>query len=353
MNCSEGTNWQDKKGAVVRILVKDGNDEGWCTGTLINNTLQNCSPYILSAGHCEGTASASDLGFWTFYFNYESPDCNEPSSEGTLGDQILTGATKLAFSNDGGGDTGSDFLLLLLNDTVPKAYNAFYAGWNRSNVPAFLGVSIHHPLGDIKKISTFSTPVIDTSYGGVIPSTHWSVTWEATTNGHGVTESGSSGSPIFNENGYVVGTETGGLSFCDFPDDPDNYGKMSYHWSSNGTVSENRLKDWLDPTNTGAFQLSGLSLTCGSDTDPTSIENTKGQQKADIYPNPTEGIVTLTIPDKPHLVKVYDPSGRILKQYSVHGNHLIDLQEFTDGIYFIQVIDDKDVQVLKVIVQQP
>ena len=48
-----------------------------------------------------------------------------------------------------------------------------------------------------------------------------------TSNGHGVTEGGSSGSPIFNQSKRIVGQLSGGSSTCNSPNYSDLYGKMS------------------------------------------------------------------------------------------------------------------------------
>ena len=261
INCEEGKKWQSEKRSVVMIL--NSNNSRVCSGALINNVRQDCTPYLLTAEHCGVTASASDIGQWIFYFNYQASGCNNPASEGNLGNTFLTGATKKAQSNDNGGDTGSDFMLLELSASIPNNYNPYFAGWNAENTAATSGASIHHPQGDIKKISTYSTTLSTTSFGGVTPNTHWGVSWAASTNGHGVTESGSSGSPIFNQNKQIVGTLTGGASFCATPGGQDEYGKMSYHWNSNGTANNRRVDVWLDPVGNGSTtSLNGTYAPC-------------------------------------------------------------------------------------------
>ncbi|MBK8500938.1 MAG: hypothetical protein IPL46_01335 [Saprospiraceae bacterium] len=147
---------------------------------------------------------------------------------------------------------------------IPKflaGYNAYFNGWDVQNVAATGGVGIHHPNGDIKKISTFTGAAVSTTWGSV-PNTHWEVSWVATANGHGITEQGSSGSPLFNSAGLMIGTLTGGNSFCNTPTFPDQFGKMSYHWISNGATANTRLKNWLDPDATGVTSLTGTNNGC-------------------------------------------------------------------------------------------
>ncbi len=267
INCTEGSNWQDEKRGVVRILVFEGQYAGWCSGSLVNNTAQDCSPYVLTALHCGLNSTTSNYNQWVFYFNYESSGCAN-GSQSQVPNNTMSGCAKIASSNDGGGDYGSDYVLVELNNNVPQSYNAYYNGWRRNNVGSSSGVSIHHPSGDIKKISTYNSSLLSTSWGGVASNTHWVVYWNSTSNGHGVTEGGSSGSPIFDNNGYIIGTLTGGSSFCSAPNSPDLYGKMSYHWNSN---PGDNLSNYLDPEGTGATSLGGTYAPCDSsnpDPDP-------------------------------------------------------------------------------------
>lgn len=262
-NCSpEGDSWQNQKRGAARILLNNGGSWGWCSGSLLNNTNEDCTPYFLTADHCGNGASVANLNEWIFYFKYESLTCSNPGSEGTLGNTSMTGATLIAHGGNEG-DEGSDFFLVQFNEEIPDSYQPYYNGWNREEVAATSGVSFHHPSGDIKKISTFTSTLVTASWAGGF-NAHWRVTWSATTNGHGVTEGGSSGSPIFDQNGFVVGDLTGGSSYCDATTSPDLYGKFSYSWDQNGTTAAEQLKPWLDPTDSGVLTLSGKDFnTCG------------------------------------------------------------------------------------------
>ncbi|MEO1437465.1 MAG: T9SS type A sorting domain-containing protein [Bacteroidota bacterium] len=261
-NCSEGDAWEDQKNSVARIIGQIGNQFFFCTGSVINNTASDCTPYFLTAWHCAEGASTSDFANWLFYFNYEAPGCSNPASEAGLNNQFLTGAVMRSNSADGGGNTGSDFLLLEFTSNIPSSYNVFYAGWDRTNSTSNTGVSIHHPAGDIMKVSTYNSNLLSTSWGGQVANTHWRVVWNNTSNGHGVTEGGSSGSAIYGSNGLIKGTLTGGGSFCTATSSPDAYGKMSYSWASNGLGNNRRLQPWLDPSNTGAGSLQGVYFPC-------------------------------------------------------------------------------------------
>ncbi len=256
-NCSEGNAWENQKKSVCRIQIGSGWNVGLCSGALVNNTLNNCTPYVLSADHCfsGGDISDNDLNQSIFYFNYRSSNCNNSVPNNT---HSITGCSRVV--NSGGeGDVGDpDFFLVELNSDPD--FDPYFSGWNRSNSPATSGVSIHHPSGDIMKISTF-TNSLSTSSGlgfGFDNTTHWQVQWASTTNGHGVTEGGSSGSPIYNQNSLLVGVLTGGSSFCDATNQTDIYGKLWHGWDQLSNSSSEQLKPWLDPANTNAVTLNGL-----------------------------------------------------------------------------------------------
>ena len=276
VNCTPvGDNWQDEKRGVARIYVVEGNQAGWCSGSLVNNLANDCKPLFLTALHCGVNCSAGDLNQWKFYFRYESPNCNNPNTPGTLDDYFINGCVKLSDSGDGGGATGSDFLLVQLGTAANQAttittlksanFNAYWNGWDANNTATSGGVGIHHPAGDIKKISTFNGNTVTSGWNGNGLQSHWRLTWSSNANGHGVTEGGSSGSPIFNNSsGRIVGTLTGGGSFCSATNQPDYYGKMSYHWISNGSTNNRRLKPFLDPANTGALTQNGSANPCSA-----------------------------------------------------------------------------------------
>jgi hypothetical protein len=353
VNCSEGNNFQNQKRATVRLLVKEGFTQGWCTGTMINNLKLDCSPYLLTADHCGEASSASDLNQWVFYFNYESPDCNNPASEGNLDNKFMTGASVRALSADNGGADGSDFMLLELNNTPPANYDVYLAGWNAlNNAPATPGVCIHHPAGDIKKISTFTQAPTSNTWGGTF-GTHWRVRWAATTNGHGVTEPGSSGSAIFNSAGQIVGHLTGGNSFCNTPTQPDLYGKVAYDWEDNGTANNRQLKVWLDPDNTGDLAMDGMNIgTCGQ----TGIANTAENNLAfSVYPNPASGVVLLNVSNAANnsTITITDNLGRQVTSFTTidNSNLQLDLSSYAKGIYYITLTSGGKTGVQKLVVE--
>ncbi len=256
INCPEGLDWQDQKRGIARMLLRVGNTYSWCSGSLVNNTAEDGTPYFLTSEHCGREADSYDRLFWQFYFNFEQQGC---PGEGFPPYHMVYGADLVAL---GPLDGGSDFQLLLLQNPPPASWNPYWNGWDRTNNASLEGAGIHHPRGDVKKISTFNTGLVSATptVGGKPMGTNstWRVSWAATESGHGVTEGGSSGSPLFNDQGKIIGTLTGGSSNCDNVSGYDFYGKFWYHWNRNGISVTERLDIYLDPLETGLASLEGL-----------------------------------------------------------------------------------------------
>lgn len=342
VSCSpEGNGWQEIKNGVVRIQVKVSGSAYWCTGTIVNNAREDNKPYLLTADHCAFQmghyATPADLNQWLFYFGYDGQTCDDPPAEPTH--KSMVGATKVAQGGNRG-QTGSDFYLVLLNQLIPADYNPYFSGWSAVDEVSSTGVSIHHPSGDIKKISTFTDPLVSSGWSGNGLLSHWKVIWKETENGWGVTEGGSSGSPLFNHQGRLIGTLTGGFAACEAsgslgPDKPDYYGKFSYHWLSNGTSDTAQLKPWLDPDNTGITIIDGKIL--GTD-DKVANKSSLIQ----LFPNPTFGILNVNFTNfEPSDVNVVivDIFGKFIMNLDFDSpieKTTIDLSGFPGGIYFVK-----------------
>ena len=108
--------------------------------------------------------------------------------------------------------------------------------WSTPSIP----VGIHHPSGDIKKISF--------DYNNASNSgNYWDVNnWE-----DGTTEPGSSGSPLFDGvTQRIIGQLYGGTASCTSIT-YDTYGKTSTSWNLG-------MSNYLDPNNTGASFINGI-----------------------------------------------------------------------------------------------
>lgn len=244
VNCPLGQGWENQRNSVAMMV----NGGGFCTGTLVHNTSGNEIPYFLSARHC-----GTDPTTWVFRFRYESPqgqaDCgtSSPSVDGPT-NMSINGASLCASF------VGSDFMLSLLNFTPDPNWGIYYSGWDRRNIAPILCTGIHHPSGDVKKISQDKDEAISSSFNNIEADSHWKVpSWD-----NGATEGGSSGSPLFDQNQRIVGQLQGGNSHCGAPsyEMNDDYGKFSRSWTGGGT-DDSRLSNWLDPNNIAPLFIDG------------------------------------------------------------------------------------------------
>lgn len=353
--CPEGDSWQCEIDGAVRLRVTQLGGIYYCSGSMINNTRLDCRQLMLSAFHCADAVEPDEWAYLKVRFNYEHFDCGGTSS---INSRIKTGVILLTHSDDASnqGFTGSDFLLVEIEDPINPDWTPFYAGFDATGNGGAEGVGIHHPAGDRKKISTYTNELISQYVGA--PGSHWRVTWGPTVTDHGVTEGGSSGSPIYNQNHHIVGTLSSGLSACvtngagngTGPTQPDFYGKMSYHWDGNNPIPEtDKLKYFLDPDNTGTEVLHGSYVgegdqPCGNffacaDTNvPGEILENEGWT---ISPNPAMDAAVITMPTGAPLteLRIYDAGGRLLESINPMSStkYTVQLSGYQSGLYYLTV----------------
>jgi hypothetical protein len=206
------SSWSDKARAIAKMTYTKGNgNTAMCSGALLNDKDSSTYiPYFLTANHCISTQTVAS-SLVTHWF-YQSASCNSSARNSRY--QTLTGGAQLLYRAE-----ATDTSFLRLNDNAPD--NALFLGWTTadpSNNESLTG--IHHPDGDYKKISfgSFagyldcgSTDSTGFSCRNTTANTgkYLNVAWQ-----RGITEGGSSGSPIFNVAGQVIGQLRGGSSSC-------------------------------------------------------------------------------------------------------------------------------------------
>ncbi len=260
VNCPLGNGWQDQINSVAIIII---NGSGGCTGALINNTLNDGTPYFLTANHCLGGSVAN----WVFRFNWDSPTpvcgANAASTMPPQPYNEVNGSVLRANS------AGSDMALLQMNSRPTG--DVYYAGWDRSGVISPNVTAIHHPSGDVKKISRENDPVSISTWQGA-------QVWEVANWDLGTTEPGSSGSPLFDNNQRIIGQLYGGGAACQGLTNngqSDEYGRFNISWTGGG-ANNNRLSNWLDPNNSGVQTLDGFNPNVPSNGNDAGIRTVDG-----------------------------------------------------------------------------
>jgi hypothetical protein len=180
-----------------------------------------------------------------FRFNFKTTTCNGS----TIASYVSYNHAyfRAAYKN-------SDFALMELQNQI--SHYATFLGWDRSSTPASSATNIHHPKGDLMKISFSSSSV--SSYSGSLvwdgnnalatpPNSHWKATLS-----NGATEKGSSGSPLFNQNHLVIGQLHGGGNGCAPVE--KYYGRFDISWTGGGT-NDTRLSNWLGTSNPGTTSI--------------------------------------------------------------------------------------------------
>lgn len=265
----------------VVLLVVNGTSIG--TGSLINNKRNDGTPYILTASHVvnnnffyedEIEKVESNCNNIVVFFNFASTlgDKNIRATE----EQSLFGTSLVAYNKD------VDMALLKIEGlvenenrqkTIPKEYRPYFNGWNLSETPNPPYFSIHHPLGTTKRYSQAKGTSLNIEDYGVwagylfknFEKKHWIVKeWEI-----GTTDAGSSGSPLFDGHGLIIGALTGGASSCSEPYN-DAYYSINRVWVADVNDVDKRkfLSYWLDPDGSGDTYCEGID---GTDSDKIKL----------------------------------------------------------------------------------
>lgn len=254
---------------VVALII---NGTNFCTGVLVNNSANDRTPYLLTATHCinndywTGNPAKWEIygtrGEWHYnkvsgsiiaFFGYQSPVCNK-EIRGNVQMSMVSLDSVLVLEKH-------DISLLKFKEIPPAAYQPYYLGWNISSSPQAPYHGIHQPNGGIKKVAIENDALAIGSFGtsypyNMEPNAHWEVrAWDV-----GATEGGSSGSPLLDKEKRIIGTLTGGESYCSSPKGPDVYASLHKAWLvENSLDNPNALKDYLDPENTPSSQIDGLN----------------------------------------------------------------------------------------------
>lgn len=340
VNCPVGDDFDAKKDvlkkSVAFILMPDTDGNYICSGSLVNNTQQNKKPYFLTANHCyeKEDGSTLDEALYSMRFNWISPNpiCGlTNNSTNTTVNQTMNGSTLKARN------ASSDFMLLELNNNIPESWDVVYAGWDKTDANPTFEVGIHHPDGDIMKVSRDDTGATKAQSGSI---QLWLIGGGSQGVGNGweigVTEAGSSGSPLFNQNGHIIGQLYAGQAICNGTvdnDEYDIYGRFATSWNT-GTNSSTRLKDWLDSGNLNLDTLDELKNVL-------STNDKVLEQNISIFPNPTSGSLNIKTVNITSELKyqVFNLLGQNLKSGVIRNNEPINLSSLANAVYLVKITD--------------
>ena len=267
--CPEGHGKTDMIQSVALLI--NGKGDSFCTGTMINNALRDGRQLFLTADHC--LSPSAKISNFIAGFGYQMRYCKsslefKPSTKTVHGMKLLGRAKE------------TDYALLEVIEDIPDSWEVYMAGWDATAASSRIGgfFGIHHPNGDVKKVSLYSGTLDLVRLTEIGPGANfWRVSqWQS-----GVTEPGSSGSALFDSQGYVIGHLYGGGSSCSRLDGTDYYGALSKDWN----VAKSPIKAILDPKGWGITKVKGDYLKNLGDRD-SDDEGFEEESKDTTAPGP-------------------------------------------------------------------
>lgn len=283
--------WNVVRRGEVFIAISSTNFSG-ASGSFINNTDNDCTPYVLTAEHVMPDQISPANA--TYFYNYQLPSCagTAPVTQRRIGSVLRADWGRTVGEVGDDATNGSDFALTELSSAPAGSPQVRFNGWSRSTTASSGGATIHHPNNNPAEMAIDNNPLS--------ASSTWA--WLVGNYEDGATFSGSSGAPLFNASARIVGQLNGGVKNleCD-PNTTINekFGRFDKSWTGGGT-SATRLKDHLDPLNTNAASIAGrdsqFPQICSGVGGLSLAEFTaKAEDSSDFFRPGTSGVLVVTV----------------------------------------------------------
>jgi len=287
--------------AVLLIMTDHG--QRALTGTLINNTRHDGSPYVLTA--IQGLIGDPES---LVFVQGVKQGC---SNGEVCWDKFLSGAS-IVHQNPSTGIT-----LLKLLEAPSRSWSSYVAGWSLREPQQEWHTSLQHAFGAPLTASRYLGRPIESTWLSFssLQVGEWNL---------GNTYTGSLGSPLFNARNELVGVFTGGGNTC-AQSPGDHFGSLSHAWAGLGT--------FLDPMSENTSALPGFYPVFERD-----ATNTNSHDGLVIFPNPAiDRIYVQNESDEPiNELVLRDAQGRLSRQWTPDLPY-VEVSDLPAGLYILTI----------------
>jgi lysyl endopeptidase len=302
--------------SVLMMIVDNG--QRIATGTMVNNSSQNSTPYLLTS---LAALKGNEQG-WVFLFDVTNSNCEQIHNCWT---SAVCGAIPVSV------DSTNGTALVSLRSVPPGNWSVYYSGWDSVDEE---GVghyhSIQHAQGFVQSISNYDGELQSIIWNGY--KTKRIKQWNS-----GVTSVASLGSPLFDGANNLVGVYVGGDLDCD---------GNGYDYFAEFSASFPLYNTYLDPMRSGINSLDGRYPI-------KTINNATSEDLAiSFFPNPAREWIYIQQPEdiKLTMLDIYDAQGRLIIKTQPQ-TPTIELPALPEGLYTIHFVAGEKRSVQKLLIR--